>query len=89
MLAHVLRAKVLAGYRVALEFTDGSYGVVDFEPLLKDCNAQVQAAAQAYIDTPGPSPEQMFDQLYASLPNAYARQRDAVLQSGHGPDNAG
>ncbi len=37
MQAHVIRAKVLDGYRVALEFTDGSSGVVDFEPILKDC----------------------------------------------------
>ena len=37
MLAHVSRARLLEGYRVALEFTDGSSGVVDFEPLLKDC----------------------------------------------------
>ena len=37
MLAHVSRAKVIDGYRVSLEFTDGSSGVVDFEPILKDC----------------------------------------------------
>ena len=37
MLAHVTRAKVVDGYRVALEFTDGSSGMVDFEPILKDC----------------------------------------------------
>ncbi|MBC7842004.1 MAG: DUF2442 domain-containing protein [Gemmatimonadaceae bacterium] len=37
MLAHMTSAKVLDRYRVALEFTDGSSGVVDFEPILKDC----------------------------------------------------
>ena len=59
------------------------------EELLKHCNAEVQAAAQAYIDTPPPPLEQMFDHLYATLPAAYLAQRAAVLDSGHGPDHAG
>jgi pyruvate dehydrogenase E1 component alpha subunit len=46
--------------------------------LLKECNDEVQAAAQAYLDTPGPGPEQMFDHLYARLPAALQRQRAAA-----------
>jgi pyruvate dehydrogenase E1 component alpha subunit len=67
----------------------GAWDKAQEEELLKECNARVQAAAQAYIDTPPPSPEQMFDHLYASLPAAYAAQRDAIVQPGHGTDNAG
>jgi pyruvate dehydrogenase E1 component alpha subunit len=49
------------------------------ETLLKQCNEQVQAAAQAYIDTPPPPLEQMFDHLYATLPAAYFAQRAAII----------
>ena len=49
------------------------------DALLKECNEQVQAAAQAYIDTPLPAAEQMFDHLYATLPAALQRQRSAAL----------
>lgn len=49
------------------------------EELLRQCNEQVQAAAQAYLDTPPPPVEQMFDHLYATLPAAFAAQRAAML----------
>jgi pyruvate dehydrogenase E1 component alpha subunit len=49
------------------------------EELLRQCNEQVQAAAQAYLDTPPPPVEQMFDHLYATLPAAIAAQRAAML----------
>ncbi len=49
------------------------------EELLRQCNEQVQAAAQAYLDTPAPPVEQMFDHLYLTLPAAYAVQRAAIL----------
>ncbi|MBI3041389.1 MAG: pyruvate dehydrogenase (acetyl-transferring) E1 component subunit alpha [Betaproteobacteria bacterium] len=49
------------------------------DALLRECNAQVQAAAQAYLDTPPPAAAQMFDHLYAQLPAALARQRAAAL----------
>jgi len=59
--------------------------------LLRRCNTDVQAAAQAYLDTPAPPPEQMFDQLYAVPPVAHAAQRTALLENAkaHGPDHAG
>jgi pyruvate dehydrogenase E1 component alpha subunit len=60
------------------------------EALLKRCNEHVQAEAQAYLDTPTPPVEQMFDFLHATLPAAYAAQRAATLAADpeHGPDHA-
>lgn len=55
------------------------------EELLRDCNEEVQAAAQAYLDTPPPGVEHMFEQLYAKLPAAIEKQRDdacAVTRQG-------
>jgi len=52
------------------------------DQLLRECNEQVQAAAQAYLDTPPPGPAEMFDHLYAQLPTALARQRAAALGDG-------
>jgi pyruvate dehydrogenase E1 component alpha subunit len=49
------------------------------DALLKDCNERVQAAAQAYLDTPPLGPEAMFDHLYATLPAAMEKQRRQVL----------
>ena len=59
--------------------------------LLKRCNSEVQAAAQAYLDTAAPPAAQMFDQLYATLPAAYAAQTAALLKRAedHGTDHTG
>jgi len=58
---------------------NGAWDKAQEDALLKECNEQVQAAAQAYLDTPPPTAEQMFDHLYAALPAALARQRAAAL----------
>lgn len=58
---------------------NGAWDKVKEDALLKECNEQVQTAAQAYLDTPPPTAEQMFDHLYAQLPAALARQRAAAL----------
>jgi pyruvate dehydrogenase E1 component alpha subunit len=60
----------------------GAWNKAAEDALLKDCNEQVQAAAQAYLDTPPPPPAQMFDHLYAQLPAALARQRAGALGVG-------
>jgi len=60
----------------------GAWDKAAEDALLKDCNGQVQAAAQEYLDTPPPPPAQMFDHLYARLPAALARQRAAALGDG-------
>ena len=61
--------------------TCGAWGKQDEEALLKRCNDEVQAAAQAYLDHPPPGAGQMFDNLHATLPSAFAAQRaDAVAR---------
>jgi pyruvate dehydrogenase E1 component alpha subunit len=57
----------------------GAWDRTQEERLLRECNEQVQAAAQAYLDTPPPGPEQMFDHLYAALPGPLAAQRAEAL----------
>jgi 2-oxoisovalerate dehydrogenase E1 component alpha subunit len=49
------------------------------DALLKECNEQVQAAFQAYADTPPPDAGQMFEHVYAKLPAALLKQRDAAM----------
>ncbi len=58
---------------------NGAWDKAKEDALLKECNEQVQAAAQAYLDTPPPTAEQMFDHLYAALPAALQKQRAAAL----------
>lgn len=57
----------------------GAWDKAAEDALLRECNEQVQAAAQAYLDTPPPTPAQMFDHLYATLPAALQKQRAAAL----------
>lgn len=57
------------------------------DALLKECNEQVQAAFQAYSETPPPTIEQMFEHLYATLPAALDKQRAEALS--HDADHAG
>ena len=66
---------------------NGAWDKAREEALLKQCNEQVQAAAQAYIDSPPPPLNQMFDHLYASLPSAFVAQRTAILEASHGADH--
>jgi pyruvate dehydrogenase E1 component alpha subunit len=57
----------------------GAWDKAQEERLIKECNERVQAATQAYMDTPPPSSGQMFDHLYATLPAALAKQRAQAL----------
>ena len=57
----------------------GAWNKENEDTLLKQCNEQVQAAVQAYLDTPPPSTDQMFDCLYAKLPAALQAQRAQAL----------
>jgi 2-oxoisovalerate dehydrogenase E1 component alpha subunit len=58
---------------------NGAWDKAREDQLLRESNEQVQAAAQAYLDTPHPAKDQMFDHLYATLPAALQRQRAAAL----------
>ncbi len=52
---------------------------------LEDCQAQVETAVQAYLDTPAPPAESMFDYMYAELPEAMQEQREtAIAYAGKG-----
>ena len=59
----------------------GAWDKAREDALLRECNVQVQAAAQAYLDTPPPTAEQMFDHLYAQLPAALQKQRTAACET--------
>jgi pyruvate dehydrogenase E1 component alpha subunit len=50
------------------------------DALLKECNEQVQAAAQAYLDMSAPGPESMFDHLYATLPARWRSSAPLFLE---------
>jgi 2-oxoisovalerate dehydrogenase E1 component alpha subunit len=69
----------------------GAWDKAREEELLHRCNIEVQAAAQAYIDTPPPPATQMFDRLYATLPAGYAAQTAALIANAeeHGPNHPG
>ena len=44
-----------------------------------ECTEQVEAAVQAYLETPPAPPESMFDYLYETLPDAMQSQRAALI----------
>jgi pyruvate dehydrogenase E1 component alpha subunit len=56
----------------------GAWDKAKEDALLKTCNEQVQAAAQAYLDTAPPTAAQMFDHLFATLPGPLQKQRAAA-----------
>ena len=63
----------------------GAWDKAQEDALLKECNEQVQAAAQAYLDTPPPAAEAMFDHLYAHAAGRAgeaARRRAEVTSDG-------
>jgi pyruvate dehydrogenase E1 component alpha subunit len=77
-LAEAWKLEPLSRLRAYL-IASGVWDKTKEDALLKECNEQVQAAAQAYLDTPHPGIECMFDHLYAQLPASLVRQRDAAL----------
>ena len=73
-LAEAWKLEPLSRLRAYLT-ASGAWDKAKEDALLKKCNEQVQAAAQAYLDTPHPGVENMFDHLYATLPAALEKQR--------------
>src|SRR5881275_3306822 len=47
----------------------GAWAQTDEQALARDAQTHVQKMVQAYLDTPPPGPEQMFEHLYARLPS--------------------
>lgn len=60
----------------------GAWDKAREDALLKACNDKVQAATQAFLDTPPPAPAQMFDHHYAKWPAALAQQRGEAVGEG-------
>ncbi|MBX6322849.1 MAG: pyruvate dehydrogenase (acetyl-transferring) E1 component subunit alpha [Rhodospirillaceae bacterium] len=60
------------------------WGKADEERLLAACQEEVEAAKAAYLATAPEPPTAMFDHLYATLPPALRRQRDAIAGGGNG-----
>lgn len=54
--------------------------------LKKNCQADVDAAVDAYLKTPKAPISDMFDYLYANLPNELAWQRETALYYGESHD---
>jgi 2-oxoisovalerate dehydrogenase E1 component alpha subunit len=52
----------------------GAWSPAEEQALAREAAAHVQKVVQAYLDTPAPRREQMFEHLYARLPNQYASQ---------------
>jgi 2-oxoisovalerate dehydrogenase E1 component subunit alpha len=50
------------------------------EALLKDCERQVEEAVERYLAIEPRPAQTMFDHLYATLPSAYAAQRQEALE---------
>ena len=65
----------------------GAWGKEEEERLLADCDAEVEAAAEAYLSTPPLPPTAMFEHLYAELPHELEAQREALLRS-YGEEDA-
>lgn len=51
----------------------------DDEALHSQCQQEVEAAANAYLDLPTPKPEEMFDNLFATLPDNIKPQREFAI----------
>jgi pyruvate dehydrogenase E1 component alpha subunit len=56
----------------------GAWDKSQEEALVKDCNERVQAAVQAYVDTPPQQPAAMFEHLYGTFPAVLDWQRAEV-----------
>ncbi len=65
----------LRGFLVAR----GLWGKEQEEALLADCAREVEAAVEAYLARTPPSPTDMIDHLFATLPEPLKPQREAIL----------
>ena len=60
-----------------------AWGKAQEEELAAESQTRVEAAIERYLATPPRAPETMFDHLYATLPKAYASQRDELKGAAH------
>ena len=57
----------------------GWWTKADEEGLLQECAAEIDAAVEAYLAAPPAPPTDIFDHLFAALPEPMARQRAALV----------
>jgi 2-oxoisovalerate dehydrogenase E1 component alpha subunit len=60
----------------------GAWSEAKEAALHEELAQEVEAAVQKYLHTPPQAPESMFDSLYATLPPALAKQRQAAIARG-------
>ncbi|HRG72455.1 MAG TPA: pyruvate dehydrogenase (acetyl-transferring) E1 component subunit alpha, partial [Thauera aminoaromatica] len=58
----------------------GAWGPDKEEALARECTETVNAAVEAYLNTPPPTTAAMFEHLFATLPAALVAQRDEALR---------
>jgi pyruvate dehydrogenase E1 component alpha subunit len=85
-LAQHWRHEPLARLRAYL-VAQGAWSAEKERALARQCAETVAAAVQAYLATPAPAAEQMFDHLYERLPAPLEEQRAEA--AGHGGAHAG
>ncbi|MBC8269310.1 MAG: pyruvate dehydrogenase (acetyl-transferring) E1 component subunit alpha [Rhodospirillaceae bacterium] len=67
---------------------NAGWGKNDEEHLLETAAAEIEEAAQAYLNEPPQPPQSMFDFLFATVPPELSRQRDEVIRRvAEGGDN--
>jgi pyruvate dehydrogenase E1 component alpha subunit len=79
------KAEPIKRLRAYLKANAG-WAAADEEALRKEIAEEIEQAVQAYLDTPTPPVESMFDYLFENLPECLAGQRAALL--GKGKHNA-
>lgn len=71
-------------------FAKGAWSPEHEQALGREVAAHVQKCVEAYLETPPPGPEQMFEHLYARLPKQYEWQVQALAEEeAHAEHHAG
>jgi len=65
---------------------EGAWSKADEEALLAECDSRVEAAAQGYLDMPPAPVSDMFDYLFAELPEDLKAQREAAIAAAENGD---
>jgi 2-oxoisovalerate dehydrogenase E1 component alpha subunit len=80
------REEPLKRFRRYLE-TEGLWDEAREKALVEQCAQEIEAQVAAYLDTPKPSIESMFDYMFESLPEELLAQREYALR--HGDSDVG
>ena len=69
--------------------SQGAWTKDDEEKLIEECQEKIEAAADRYLTANPRSPEEMFDHLYATLPQVYQSQQQALVEAEDAPGQSG